>query len=88
METIRNTIGGQEYEIHLEEEKIAGKLPVVSIRISDFHDEQIQYVFVGRVGNTGNFGGRRLPGGKGFHGKSGFVVRFMKNTGSRKSEEE
>ena len=88
LETIRNAIGDQMCEIYLEEEKIAGKLPIISIRISNCPDEKRQYIFVGRVGNTGNFGGRGLPGGKGFSGKFGFVVRFVVKVGNRKDGQE
>ena len=75
LEIIRNVIGGQTYEIYEEKAKLAGGGPIISIRISNYRGETWLYFFVGSVGNTGNFGGNRLPGGEGYPGKPGFAVQ-------------
>lgn len=75
LEIIINKILGQTYKIYLEEAKLSGVRQIVSIRIDNYHGEIRQYLFVGSVGNTGNFGGGIFPGGEGFPGKPGFAVK-------------
>ena len=83
VERIIDKIHGQTHEWRLKNDKASGK-GIVSIRIPNHQGATEEYCFRGRVGNTGNFGGNRLPGGKGFPGGPGFVVKV----GVRNGDEE
>ena len=71
LERVTNMIYNQEYITETCEESNC-----VSVRIAGFTSKIEDISFQGRVGNTGNF-----PGGEGFSGGEGFVVRVApKNT--------
>ena len=64
-----------EGQIHITRNQSPGMMPsIVSVQMADKNLNAKLFSFQGNVGNTGNFGGDRLPGGKGFPGGLGFSV--------------
>ena len=49
---------------------------ILSIEFYAYNGPKVRYHFHGSVGNTGNFGGDILPGGKGYLQKPGFGVKL------------
>ncbi len=72
LERIVGEIGPREYQCHVEQnpDDVIGH---VLVQVSGGDSSSVVEVFKGRVGNTGSYGWKG-PGGKGFHGKRGFVV--------------
>lgn len=54
--------------------KVNGSIRVV-VEIKDGSGTNEEFSFGGNVGNTGNFGGNRLPGGEGYSGGPSFLVK-------------
>ena len=70
---ILNRIDGREFRPEYENEGDQS----LQVRVNDDSQDLQLFPIVGYIGNIGNFGGNRLPGGKGFAGGSGFVVRVI-----------
>lgn len=65
---ILKRIDGKKFETKLEGQGM------IRVYISGDNQNPQAFPICGSVGNTGNFGGANLPGGKGFHGAKGFAV--------------
>ena len=75
LEKLIDKIGESECEVRLENGAVHGNLSHLKVLInSDKVIEPFNIVFKGRTGNTGGFGWMNQRGGKGFGGKTGFVV--------------
>ena len=71
---------GHEYEVRMEREGPLLRQMVVEVEsdsIPEFHSSRTP-LFIGRVGNSGNFGGPGLAGGQGFSGEQGILVFVRK----------
>lgn len=78
LEKLVQHIGGTKYDHHIEPQS-DGAICVV-VEIKDGNKTDREFPFDGNIGNTGNFGGNRLPGGKGYSGAPPFkvIVKAMK----------
>ena len=85
LERVIDKIGAWKYECQWKEKGSYGRhLPygrrgILLIEFYDYCGPRETYYFHGNVGNTGNFGGNRLPGGKGYLQKPGFDVKIERN---------
>ena len=48
----------------------------ITVRIYGYQGKELSFIFRGNVGNSGNMGGDKQFGGKGYPGRPGFVVRI------------
>ena len=82
LERIIDNIGDSKYECHWKGKEPYGRQQmyveseILSIEFYAYNGPKVRYHFHGSVGNTGNFGGNRLPGGKGYLQKPGFKAKI------------
>jgi len=80
LEKLVQHIGGAEYNCRINHQ-LNGPICVV-VEIKDDNKTGENFPFNGNIGNIGNFGGNRLPGGEGYSGGLSFMVevKSMKQT--------
>ena len=80
LERVIDKIGDWKYECNWTRKRQYGRWEsFLLIGLYSYVGPKEKYYFHGSVGNTGNFGGNRLPVGKGYRGKPGFDVRITDN---------
>ena len=72
---ILERISGREYSIEVDPvSKTLNDKLVLRLKVDNDCGASETFAFIGRVGNTGNFGGNRAAPGKGFPGQMGVIV--------------
>ena len=74
IKSILEKIDGRKFETTTSDKN---GLMLIQVQIANCSQESQPLFFQGNAGNVGNFGGNRLPGGKGYPGQIGFAVQIV-----------